>query len=145
MDDRHGYFFEDLCIGMGATFGKTITEADILLFAAVSGDTNPAHLDEEFARTTRLKTRVAHGALTASLVSAVLGTRLPGPGCLFVSQTSNFRAPVKAGDTVMARVTVSRLDAKRNFAEFDTACRVGDTVVLDGSALVWIPSKKENA
>ena len=141
----HGYRFEDLRTGMEASLGKTITEADILLFAAVSGDTNPSHLNEEFARTTRLKTRVAHGALTASLVSAVLGTRLPGPGCLFVSQTANFRAPVKAGDTVTARAVVSRLDPQRNFAEFETVCTVEDTVVLDGSALVWIPSKKENA
>jgi 3-hydroxybutyryl-CoA dehydratase len=141
--DMHGFYFEDLRTGMAASFGKTITEADILLFAAVSGDTNPAHLNEEFARETRLKTRVAHGALTASLVSAALGTRLPGPGCLFVSQTSNFRAPVKAGDTVTARVTLSRLDPERNFAEFETVCTVGDTVVLDGSALLWIPSKKD--
>ena len=145
MKDRHGYRFEDLRVGMEATFTKAVTDEDIELFARVSGDTNPAHLDEDFAKTTRLETRVAHGALTASLVSAVLGTRLPGPGCLFVSQTANFRAPVHPGDTVTARATVSRLDPRRNFAEFDTECRVGDTVVLDGSALIWIPSRKENA
>ncbi len=123
MKDRHGYRFEDLRVGMEATFTKAVTDEDIELFARVSGDTNPAHLDEDFAKTTRLETRVAHGALTASLVSAVLGTRLPGPGCLFVSQTTNLRAPVHPGDTVTARATVSRLDPRRNFAEFDTECR----------------------
>jgi 3-hydroxybutyryl-CoA dehydratase len=126
---------------MAASTGKTVTEADVLLFAAVSGDINPSHLNEEFAATTRMKTRVAHGMLTASLISGVLGCKLPGPGCLYVSQTVNFRAPVKLGDTVTATATVARLDAKRNFAELETNCAVGDTVVLDGTALVWVPSK----
>jgi 3-hydroxybutyryl-CoA dehydratase len=139
-DDMHGYFFEDLEVGMAASTGKTITEADVLLFAAVSGDINPSHLNEEFAATTRMKTRVAHGMLTASLISGVLGCKLPGPGCLYVSQAVNFRAPVKLGDTVTASVTVSRLDSKRNFVELETNCTVGGTVVLDGKALVWVPS-----
>lgn len=139
--ELHGYYFEDLEISMSDSFGKTITEADVVLFAGVSGDINPSHIDEEFAKTTRMKTRVAHGMLTASLVSAVLGTKLPGPGCLFVNNTSNFRAPVMIGDTVTARATVARLDAKRNFVELETSCTVGDTVVLDGTALVWVPSR----
>lgn len=140
-DSLNGYVFEELEVGMTASSGKTITEADVLLFAAVSGDINPSHLNEEFARTTRMKTRVAHGMLTASLVSGVLGCQLPGPGCLYVSQAVNFRAPVHIGDTVAARVRLSRLDAKRNFAEFEIACWVGDTVVVDGSALLWVPSR----
>jgi 3-hydroxybutyryl-CoA dehydratase len=141
-DNMHGYYFEDLELGMMASSGKTVTEADVLLFAAVSGDINPSHLNEEFAATTRMKTRVAHGMLTASLISGVLGCKLPGPGCLYVSQAVNFRAPVKLGDTVTATVTVTTLDAKRNFAELETTCMVGDAVVLEGTALVWVPSRE---
>jgi 3-hydroxybutyryl-CoA dehydratase len=139
--DLHGFYFEDLEVGMTDSFGKTVTEADVVLFAGVSGDINPSHINEEFAKTTRMETRVAHGMLTASLVSAVLGTKLPGPGCLFVSHTSNFRAPVMIGDTVTARATVTRLDAKRNLVEFETACEVKRETVLDGSALLWVPSR----
>ena len=140
-EDLHGYRFEELEVGMTAWFGKTITEADVLAFAGISGDTNPSHLNEEFAATTRMKTRVAHGMLTASLISAVPGTKLPGPGCLYVSQTVNFRAPVRLGDTVLARATVTRLVPEKNFAEFETICQVGETVVVDGSALIWVPSQ----
>jgi 3-hydroxybutyryl-CoA dehydratase len=141
--DLHGYYFEDLEVGMSDSFGKTVTETDVVLFAGVSGDINPSHINEEFARTTRMKTRVAHGMLTASLISAVLGTKLPGPGCLFVSHTSNFRAPVMIGDTVTARATLTRLDTKRNLVEFETSCEVGDKTVLEGSALLWVPSRKK--
>ena len=139
----HGYFFEELAVGMTATFEKHVTDEDIRSFAEVSGDFNPAHTDDEFARGTRLGERVAHGMLTASLVSAVLGCELPGPGCLFVSQSTNFRAPVKPGETVTVSVTIERLDEKRKFAAFETRCTVGDTTVLDGTALVWVPSRKE--
>ncbi|MBT8058853.1 MAG: MaoC family dehydratase [Gammaproteobacteria bacterium] len=139
--DLHGYYFEDLEVGLSATFGKTFTDADVLMFAAVSGDTNPSHLNEEFAATTRVRTRVVHGMLTASLISAVLGTRLPGPGCLYVSQSVNFRAPVRAGDTVTARVVVSGLRPEKNFAEFETTCTVDGATVVDGSALIWVPSR----
>ena len=141
-EDLHGYRFEELEVGMSACFGKTLTEADVVAFAGISGDTNPSHLNEEFASTTRMKTRVAHGMLTASLISAVLGTKLPGPGCLYVSQTVNFRAPVRLGDTVLARATVTRLLPEKNLAEFETTCHVGDTVVVDGSALLWVPSQR---
>lgn len=137
----HGYYFEDLETGMSAEFGKTITEADILAFAGASGDTNPSHLNEEFASTTRMKTRVAHGMLTASLISAVLGTKLPGPGCLYVNQTANFRAPVRLGDTVTARATISELKPDKNFVVLETICEVRGNVVVDGSALVWVPSR----
>lgn len=141
MEDLHGYFFEDLEIGMTASFGKTITEADVLAFAGVSGDINPSHINEEFARTTRMETRVAHGMLTASLISGVLGCKLPGPGCLYLNQTSNFRAPVKLGDTVTARVVLDKLRPDKNLVGFETTCHVGDTLVVDGSALVWVPSR----
>ena len=116
----------------------------VVQFGDISGDLNPAHFDEEFARGTRLGERVVHGMLTASLVSAVLGTRLPGPGCLFVSQSTNFKAPVRAGDTVSVQATIARLDDKRQFAEFETRCSVDETTVLEGSALVWVPSEKED-
>ena len=100
-----GYYIEDLEAGMSAAFGKTITDADILMFAGVSGDTNPVHLNEEFALGTAFQGRIAHGMLTASLISTVLGTKLPGPGCIYLSQTLKFLAPVRAGDTVRAEVT----------------------------------------
>ena len=141
MEDLHGYYFEDLQTGMTASFSKTLTEADVVLFAGLSGDINPSHINEEFSKTTRMKTRVVHGALTSSLISAVRGKTLPGPGCLYVNQTSNFRAPVRIGDTVTARITLMQLLAEKNFAEFETSCRVGETVVLDGSALTWVPSR----
>ena len=108
MDDRHGYYFEDLSPGMSAVFSKTVTEADLLMFAGVSGDTNPLHLDEDFASRTMFESRIAHGMLTASLVSTVLGTRLPGPGAVYVSQSIRFLAPVRIGDTVIARAADRR-------------------------------------
>ena len=109
MDERHGYYFEDLATGMSEVFSKTITEADLLMFAGVSGDTNPIHLDEDFASRTMFESRIAHGMLTASLVSTVLGTRLPGPGAIYVSQSIRFLAPVRIGDTVIARAAVAEL------------------------------------
>lgn len=141
-EELHGYYFEDLCVGMTASFGKTITEADVVMFSAVSGDINPSHINEEFAATTRMNTRVVHGMLSASLISAVLGCKLPGPGCLYVSQTVNFREPVQLGETVIAQVTLTRLLPKNNFAEFETTCSVGETTVVDGTALIWVPSKE---
>ena len=137
----HGHYFEELEIGMAAALGKTLTEADVLLFAAVSGDTNPSHLNEEFSATTRMRSRVVHGMLTASLISAVFGTRLPGPGCLYVNQTVNFRAPVRPGDTVTARVEVTALRPGKNLAEFETICTVDGATVVDGTALIWVPSR----
>jgi 3-hydroxybutyryl-CoA dehydratase len=137
----HGYYFEDLEVGMSASSGKTLTEADIVLFSAVSGDINPSHLNEEFARGTRLKTRVAHGMLTASLISGVLGCQLPGPGCIYLSQSTKFLAPVKPGETVMATVSVAQMEPDRNFVEFDTRCTVGDTRVIEGRSLLWVPPR----
>ena len=101
MKSKHGYYFEDLTPGMSTSYTRTVTEKDITQFAEVSGDTNPVHLDEEFAATTRFKKRIAHGMLSGSYISTVVGTKLPGPGCLYVSQTLKFRAPVYIGDKVM--------------------------------------------
>lgn len=135
----YGYDFEDLTVGMTASMGRTVSEADILAFAAVSGDTNPVHMDAEFAAATMFAGRIAHGMLSASYVSTVFGTRLPGPGCIYVSQSLRFKAPVRVGDTVVARVTVTALDPDRRRASFDTVCTVGGKAVLDGQAVLMIP------
>ena len=141
MEEQHGYFLEDLESGMSKVFAKTITEADLLLFAGVSGDTNPLHLDEEFARDTMFEGRIAHGMLTAALISTVIGTRLPGPGCIYLSQTLKFLAPVRIGDTVAARATVIEINPERKRVRLHTTCSVGDKVVLDGEALILVPSR----
>jgi 3-hydroxybutyryl-CoA dehydratase len=131
-----GYAFEDLQLGQTASVGKTITEADILLFAAVSTDTNPVHLDAEAAAQSPFKERVAHGMLSAGLISAVLGTRLPGPGTIYMGQTLRFRAPVRIGDTVTATAEVTGLDPARKRATLKTTCTVAGKVVIEGEATV---------
>ncbi len=128
---------------MTAVYAKTVTEADIVLFAGVSGDTNPVHLDAHFAEQTAFKGRIAHGMLSASFISTVFGTRLPGPGCIYLSQNLKFRAPVKAGETVTARVTVKTVNADNRRVAFDTVCTVGDTVVVDGEALLLVSRRAE--
>jgi 3-hydroxybutyryl-CoA dehydratase len=140
MNEMNGYDVEDLHPGMQATFSKTITEADIVLFAAVSGDNNAVHINEEFAASTRFGGRIAHGFLTASVISAAVANRLPGPGTIYLSQQLNFRAPVRIGQTVHARVSVSAVDLARRRVTLDTVCRVGETVVIDGEALVMTTS-----
>jgi 3-hydroxybutyryl-CoA dehydratase len=126
---------------MTATFGKTITDADILMFAGISGDTNPVHLNEEFAAGTPFHGRIVHGMLTASLISTVLGTKLPGPGCIYVSQTMRFLAPVRSGDTVRAEVTLRTVDREKKRAIFDTACKVLGKNVLEGEAVLFVPRR----
>ena len=136
-----GYYIEDLAVGMTAVFGKTISEADVTLFAGVSGDTNPLHLNAEYAAATRFEGRVAHGMLTASLISAAIATRLPGAGAIYLGQSLRFTAPVRLGDTVTARVTVIGVDGERRRARLATVCSAGETVVIDGEAEVWVPSR----
>ena len=133
--------FEDLMIGQTASLGKTITEADILLFAAVSLDTNPVHVNEEAAKASIFGTRIAHGMLSASLLSAVLGTQLPGPGTIYMGQTLRFRAPVKPGETVIATVEITALNEEKKRATLKTVCAVGDEVVIEGEAYVQVPSR----
>jgi 3-hydroxybutyryl-CoA dehydratase len=135
---QHGMYIEDLRPGMSAVWGKTITEADILMFAGVSGDTNPVHLNQEFAVDTPFHGRIAHGMLTASLISTVIGTKLPGPGCVYLTQTLRFLAPVRAGDTVNAHVKVREVNVEKRRVTLDTACRVGGKDVLIGEALVMV-------
>jgi len=134
-------YFEDLSVGMTESLAKTISSSDVVGFAEVTGDRNPIHLSEHFAARTSFGTRIAHGLYTASLISAVLGTRLPGPGAVYISQTLNFRAPVKIGDTVDVTVTVAELEPKRRRARLTCTCMVGEEVVLDGEALVKVPSR----
>ncbi|MGH6790829.1 MAG: MaoC family dehydratase [Pseudolabrys sp.] len=133
-------FFEDLSVGMTETLSKTIDSSDVVGFAAVTGDRNPIHLSEHFAAKTPFGTRIAHGLYTASLISAVLGTRLPGPGAIYISQTLNFRAPVKIGDTVDVSVVVAELAPEKFRARLTCKCSVAGEIVLDGEAWVKVPS-----
>ncbi|MSO85248.1 MAG: MaoC family dehydratase [Rhodospirillales bacterium] len=141
-DLLHGYYFEDLKEGMTDIYGRTVTDADIVMFAGVSGDTNPVHLNHEFAAETLFKGRIAHGILSASFISTVIGTKLPGPGCIYVSQALHFKAPVKSGDTVIARVTVTKLIPEKKFVELKTQCLVLGKVVIDGEATIMVPTRK---
>ena len=136
-------FFNDLSVGMTEMLAKIVSSADVVGFAQLTGDRNPVHLSEHFAARTSFGGRIAHGLYTASLISAVLGTRLPGPGAIYISQTLNFRAPVKIGDTVVVTVTVAELIPEKSRARLICVCRVGDEVVLDGEALVKVPSEEK--
>ena len=133
-------YFEDLSVGMTETLSKTISSDDVVGFAQITGDRNPIHLSEHFAAKTSFGGRIAHGLYTASLISAVLGMRLPGPGAIYVSQTLHFRAPVKIGDTVTVTVTVAELMPEKSRARLSCVCAVGGETVLDGEALVKVPS-----
>ena len=141
MNPQNGYDIEDIAVGMSAETAKTISEADIVLFSAVSTDVNAIHLDDEYARGTQFGGRIAHGMLSASLISAVLGNRLPGPGVIYMSQSLRFRAPVRPGDTVRAKVTVKQVIADKCRVVLDTVCTVGDKVVIDGEAMVMATSR----
>lgn len=141
MNPQNGYDVEDITVGMSAETAKTISETDIVLFSAVSTDVNAIHLDDEYARSTAFGGRIAHGMLSASLISAVLGNRLPGPGVIYLSQSLRFRAPVRPGDTVRARVTVREVIAAKSRVVLDTVCSVGDKVVIDGEATVMATSR----
>lgn len=138
-----GYYIDELASGMSATFGKTITDAEVMLFSDISGDTNPVHLDDAFAGASVFKGRIAHGLLVASLISTAIGTRLPGPGCIYVSQNLSFIAPVRLGDTVCATVTIRSLDTQRRRVQLDTVCRVEGKEVLAGDATVMVPRRPE--
>ncbi|MFT6558097.1 MaoC family dehydratase [Sneathiella sp.] len=138
-EELHGYFLEDLSVGMQAQYAKTVTEADIILFSGVSGDTNPVHLNAEFAAQTMFKERIAHGMLSASFLSTIFGTKLPGPGAIYMNQNLNFKAPVCIGDTVVAEVTLREINGKR--VSFDCKCSIGDTVVLDGEATLMVSKR----
>jgi len=141
MEETHGYYLEDLSTGMTAAYAKTVTDADVVLFAGITGDSNPVHLDQEFAKKTLFEGRIAHGMLTASFISTVLGTKLPGPGCIYVSQNLKFKAPVRIGDTVRARVTITAINQERGRVTVETVCCVGGTVVIEGEAELLVPRR----
>ena len=134
-------FLEDLSIGQSATLTRTVSAEDLVAFAAVTGDDNPVHLDEAYAATTAFKTRIAHGMLSAGYISAVIGTRLPGPGAIYVSQALRFRRPVRIGDTVTTTATVSEIDLERARVGLTTVCTVDDKAVLEGEAVVMAPRR----
>ncbi len=130
-----GKTIQELEVGQAASFTKTITETDVYNYAGVTGDFNPAHINESFAKNTMFKGRIAHGMIAAGLISTVLGTRLPGPGCIYVSQDLKFTAPVRFGDTITARVEVEKVNVEKNRVELKTVCtNQNDEVVLKGKA-----------
>ena len=135
----------ELNVGDSAEFAKTVSESDIYLYAGITGDFNPAHVNEAYAEKTFFKTRIAHGMLIAGLVSAVLGTKLPGPGTIYMRQELDFLAPVKIGETVTARVEVIEVNADKNRVKLKTTCvNQEGKAVLDGEALISPPkSPKE--
>ena len=137
-----GYYFEELSIGQTAESARTVTEADILMFGAASGDMNPVHFDSEFAATTRFEERIAHGMLTASHVSALIGMRLPGPGSVYVSQNLQFKRPVKIGATVTSRVEITGLDPAKGFVTLSTTCMIAGKAVLSGEAIVMVAKRE---
>ena len=142
MNELAGYDIEDLEVGQSATLGKKITEADIVLFAGASGDNNAMHINEEFAQTTQFKGRIAHGMLTASVISAAIAGRLPGPGTVYLRQSLRFKAPVHPGETVHATVTVKEIMREKGRVTLTTVCTVGGHVVIDGDALVMPTSRR---
>jgi len=137
---RAGYALEDLAVGMTAAYRHTLTDRDIHAFADLTGDHNPLHLNEDFARQTRFKGRIAPGMLSASFFSTVLAI-LPGPGTIYLGQTLAFKAPVRIGDTVEARATIMDILPEKARVRLKTVCTVGETVVIDGEATAIVPRR----
>jgi 3-hydroxybutyryl-CoA dehydratase len=135
------HYIDDLTVGQSASYTRTVTEADVQQFGAVSGDLNPLHFDEEYAKTTIFRGRIAHGVLSLSYISTVLGTQLPGAGSIFLGASVRFKAPVRIGDTVTAICTVKEINQPRNRVTFDCSCKVGNTVVVECEAEIRVPSR----
>ena len=135
------YYIDQLKPGMSASFEKTVTERDVELFGEVSGDLNPVHFDEEYARKTIFRGRIAHGVLSLSYVSKVLGMDMPGPGTVFMSATTRFKAPVRIGDTVTTTCTVKEVLPEKRRVMFDCVCKVKDMVVVEAETLVMAPAR----
>jgi 3-hydroxybutyryl-CoA dehydratase len=136
------HYLEDLTIGQAASYERTVSAEDVDKFGEVSGDFNPLHFDDEYAKGTIFRGRIAHGMLSLSYLSTVLGTKLPGAGSIFMSATTRFKAPVRIGDTVKAVCTVREIDIPKKRVTFDCVCKVGDVVVVEGEALVRVPSRE---
>jgi 3-hydroxybutyryl-CoA dehydratase len=140
-----GKTIQELSVGDSARIQKTISETDVYLYAGITGDLNPAHVNEEYAKGTFFKTRIAHGMLIAGLISTILGNKLPGPGTIYIHQSVNFLAPVRFGDTITAQAEVVELDSEKNRVKLKTTCMNQEgTLVLDGEALVSPPKSKKN-
>ena len=143
MSQLSNFTFDEITIGQSAEYSKAVTEADIQMFAAVSGDVNPLHLDPEFAAGTRFGERIAHGMLTASFISAALAMELPGPGCIFMEQSLKFRLPVKIGDVITVKLTVTDMQARRKTLTLDCkAYNQHEKLVLTGTSVVIAPEEK---
>ncbi len=138
------YYIDDLKPGMSESFSKTVSEEDIQKFGEVSGDMNPVHFDKNYARKTVFRGRVAHGMISLSYVSKVLGMQMPGPGTIFMSATARFKAPVRIGDTVVTTCTVKEVEQVKRRVMFDCVCKVGDTVVVEADALVMAPARPKD-
>ena len=144
MEELHGYFVDDLKIGMTDVYVRTVTETDIVQYSQISGDDNPLHVNEEFAKQTVFKGRIAHGMLACGYISAVLGTKLPGPGCAYLQQNLNFREPVRIGDTVQTRVTIKKISTDTNNVTCEVVCSIGEKIVIDGTATLWVPNRRKS-
>ncbi len=129
----------DINVGMQASVTRIITEADIISFSEISGDKNPIHLDEEYAKNSRYKKRIAHGFISASLFSGLFGTKLPGEGCVYAAQSLRFKRAVYIDDEVTASITVEKIDLKAKKVFFTTVCKVKNKVVIKGDAEIFIP------
>lgn len=136
------YTIDELKPGMSSSLERTVTERDVELFGEVSGDLNPVHFDEEYARKTIFRGRIAHGMISLSYMSTVLGMQMPGPGTIFMSASTRFKAPVRIGDTVVTTCTVREVVQEKRRVLFDCISKVGDTVVIEGEALVMAPARK---
>ena len=134
-------YFEDLSVGQEASSSNTVTADVIRAFADVSGDRNPVHIDPDYAATTIFKERITHGMLSAGFISAVFGMQLPGPGAIYISQTMNFKAPVKIGDVVVTTVKVAELVPEKKRARFNCVCAVGGKPVVQGEAVLMVPGR----
>ena len=142
-DKLHGFYFEEIEVGQEALISKTITESDIISFANITGDNNPVHISNSFAERTIFKKVVAHGFLSASLISAVIGMQLPGPGSIYINQTLAFLAPVFPGDTIEVKVRVKSKDEKKNRVILETFCEKKGKKILNGEAEILVESKKK--
>lgn len=134
---------DDLAVGQSCRTANLVREEDIIKYAEVSGDVNPLHMDENYARNSIFGTRIAHGMIAAGYISAIFGTKFPGPGCIFMSQSLKFKAPVRIGDEVETTVTIVALNEKRGRVTYDCICKVEEVVVLTGEAQLMIPHTKD--
>jgi 3-hydroxybutyryl-CoA dehydratase len=132
---------EQIAVGMQVSYSHTVTDADVKAYAGLSGDNNPVHMSDEYAQNSRFKARIAHGLFSAGFFSALFGTRLPGPGCVYISQNLLFKAPVYLQDTVEAIVCVKAVNVRKRTVTFRTYCTVKGQLVIDGEAEIYIPKK----